>query len=178
MVSPALEPDGVPACLSSEMPAAAAIGVEVESVALASSSVEAGSPAGGLPKAVAVLSTEPESTSAWVSVYVAVHVVVAPGASVVTGQDDRADRRVVDADRVEGDVAGVGHHERVVDRVTRGVARSGVPACLSSAIAGTGRDRRVESVSVAVTSVPVGSVPVAVAVLSTTPASTSAWVSV
>ena len=53
----------------------------------------------------------------------------------------------------------------------------GMPACLSSVRAGdAGMSTDAESVSV--TSVPLGSVPVTVAVLSTTPASTSAWVSV
>ncbi len=53
----------------------------------------------------------------------------------------------------------------------------GVPPCLSNEIAAvpvTG----VDSVSVSVTSVPLGSVPVAVAVLSTVPPFTSAWVTV
>ena len=44
-------------------------------------------PLGSVPVTVAELSTTPASTSAWVSVYVAVHVVDAPGASVVTGQE-------------------------------------------------------------------------------------------
>ena len=44
-------------------------------------------PVGGVPVAVAVLVTTPAFTSAWVTVYVAVHVVVAPGASVVTGHE-------------------------------------------------------------------------------------------
>ncbi len=45
-------------------------------------------PFGSLPTAVAVLLTTPASTSAWVMVCgaVAVQVVAAPGASVVTGQ--------------------------------------------------------------------------------------------
>ena len=45
-------------------------------------------PVGGDPVAVAVLRTDPASTSAWVIVYVAVAVTVCPGASVpaVPGQ--------------------------------------------------------------------------------------------
>ena len=39
-------------------------------------------PSGSMPVAVAVLDTEPASTSACVSVYVAVPVTVSPGASV------------------------------------------------------------------------------------------------
>ena len=43
-------------------------------------------PPGSVPVAVAVLFTVPASTSAWVMVCEPVHVVDAPGASVVTGQ--------------------------------------------------------------------------------------------
>ena len=43
-------------------------------------------PPGSVPVAVAVLTTVPASTSAWVMVCEPVHVVVAPGASVVVGQ--------------------------------------------------------------------------------------------
>ena len=43
-------------------------------------------PAGSVAVAVAVLSTVPASTSAWVTVYVGVQVVEAPGASVAVGQ--------------------------------------------------------------------------------------------
>ncbi|MFF3443381.1 hypothetical protein [Streptosporangium sp. NPDC002721] len=42
-------------------------------------------PVGGVPEATAVFTIEPASTSAWVTVYVPVHVVVACGTSVVTG---------------------------------------------------------------------------------------------
>ncbi len=45
-----------------------------------------GAPVGGVPATSAVLTTDPASTSAWVSVYEAVQVVFSPGASVVTGQ--------------------------------------------------------------------------------------------
>ena len=43
-------------------------------------------PTGGVPEATALLTIDPVSRSAWVDTYVAVQVVVAPGASVVTGQ--------------------------------------------------------------------------------------------
>ena len=43
-------------------------------------------PSGVVPRTVAVLSTEPASTSACVSVYVPAQVVEAPGSSVVVGQ--------------------------------------------------------------------------------------------
>ncbi|MFF3443358.1 hypothetical protein [Streptosporangium sp. NPDC002721] len=45
-----------------------------------------GGPVGGVPDATAVFTTDPASMSACVIVYVLVHVVVACGASVVTGQ--------------------------------------------------------------------------------------------
>ena len=50
-----------------------------------SASVTVG-PAGGVPAAVATLTIEPASMSACVTVYVAVHVVAAAGASTATGQ--------------------------------------------------------------------------------------------
>ncbi|SNS08749.1 hypothetical protein SAMN05216276_1003313 [Streptosporangium subroseum] len=53
-------------------------------VAVDGADVTAG-PAGGVPEATAVFTTEPASTSACVTTYVPVHVVVACGASVVTG---------------------------------------------------------------------------------------------
>ena len=46
-----------------------------------------GPPAGGVPVAVAVSLTWPLSRSACVTVYVAVHVAEAPGASVVVGHE-------------------------------------------------------------------------------------------
>ncbi len=73
-------PDGVPACLSRVISGVAVIGAVTESVAVTAD------PVGGVPEAVAVLTTWPASTSACFSVYVAVHVVEAPGARVVTGQ--------------------------------------------------------------------------------------------
>ncbi|MFF3443368.1 hypothetical protein [Streptosporangium sp. NPDC002721] len=54
-------------------------------VAVDGADVTAG-PVGGVPEAVAVFTITPASTSAWVTVYVLVHVVEACGASVVTGQ--------------------------------------------------------------------------------------------
>src|SRR5664280_1634116 len=80
MVAPAALPDGVPACLSSVIFGADTTGVSTESGAVTAL------PVGDVPDAVAVLATWPESTSTWVSVYVAVQVANAFGASVVTGQ--------------------------------------------------------------------------------------------
>ncbi|MBW8367752.1 MAG: hypothetical protein K0M70_07840, partial [Arenimonas sp.] len=77
---PAVAPLGVPAVLSIVSEGAAAIGVLV---------VSGGDivvpPPGGVPLAVALLFTVPALTSAWVIVCVPVQVVLAPGASVVTG---------------------------------------------------------------------------------------------
>ncbi|MFF3443361.1 hypothetical protein, partial [Streptosporangium sp. NPDC002721] len=53
-------------------------------VAVDGSETTAG-PVGGVPEAVAVFTTVPASMSAWVTVYVPVHVVEVCGASVVTG---------------------------------------------------------------------------------------------
>jgi hypothetical protein len=49
-------------------------------------SAELTAPYGPLADAVALLVTEPESTSAWVTVYVAVHVSLPPMAKVAEGQ--------------------------------------------------------------------------------------------
>ncbi len=87
MVSPAstrplpLVSTGVPAVLTRPMVAAALVATELVSLAVVAA------PVGGVPVAVAVLDTLPESTSAWVITYgAAVHVVEAPGASVLAGQ--------------------------------------------------------------------------------------------
>ena len=62
MVAPADVPDGVAACLSKVIAGVLVSGAEFESVAAT------GAPTGGVPDAVAVLLTTPESTSAWVRV--------------------------------------------------------------------------------------------------------------
>ena len=71
---------GVPACLSNVKAGVRVMGVETEDVACTETLD------GDFPLAVAVLATEPVSTSACVSVYVFVHVVVAPGTRGLTGQ--------------------------------------------------------------------------------------------
>ncbi|MFF3443362.1 hypothetical protein [Streptosporangium sp. NPDC002721] len=53
-------------------------------VAVEGADVIAG-PVGGVPEATAVFTIDPASMSAWVTVYVPVHVVEVCGASVVTG---------------------------------------------------------------------------------------------
>jgi hypothetical protein len=78
--SPGLATDVGLADFTSWIDGRAAAGTRVVSVA-----VTAG-PDGGSPLAVAVLAIAPASTSACVTTYVAVHVVAAFGASVLTGQ--------------------------------------------------------------------------------------------
>ena len=78
---PAVLPDGVPAVLSMVNDGVEAIGVFV-----VSGGEVIAAPVGGVPLAVALLFTVPAFTSAWVIVCVPVQVVLAPGASVVTGQ--------------------------------------------------------------------------------------------
>ncbi len=72
---------GVPADLVSDSVDRVEVGVLVVSGADVT-----GAPVGGVPDAVAELSTAPAFTSACVTVYVAVQVVLPPGCSVVTGQ--------------------------------------------------------------------------------------------
>ena len=81
IVDPATDPVGTPACLSNVIAGDRVIGVTTELVAVIAE------PVGGVPDAVAVLFTVPASTSACVSAYVLVQVVVAAGARVVTGQE-------------------------------------------------------------------------------------------
>ncbi len=84
---PAVLPEGTPAVLSMVRLGVAASGVLVVS----GGDVTAG-PVGGVPVAVALLFTVPALISAWVIVCVPVQVVLAPGASVVTGQMAAASR--------------------------------------------------------------------------------------
>ena len=139
-------------------------------------------PVGGVPEPDAVLMIDPASTSAWVMVRVAVHVVDAPGASVVDGQliEDRP---------------GSGSATPTAVKVTLPVfVRANENVCVSPNDAPVGARSVVnatdfvnDSVLVCtidvevddgeeVTSAPDGGVPVAVAVLVATPAFTSDWV--
>ena len=93
IVEPAVTPDGAPACLSNVMPGEDVI------VEVAVSVEVTGGPDGGTADSVAVLTTCPASTSAWVSVYVAVQVVCSPGASVVVGQNTEPTMRSVTLSR-------------------------------------------------------------------------------
>jgi hypothetical protein len=129
-----------------------------------------------VPVAGAVLFTTPESTSACVSVYDFVHVVDAPGARDATGQVT-GPTFGSETPTVVSVTLPVLVTTNVYAIVEPAVVPDGVPACLSSAIAGD-RVTGVLTELVPVTAAPVGGVPVAVAVLFTTPASTSACVSV
>jgi hypothetical protein len=170
IVDPTVFPDGVPACLSKAIVLVRVIGVVVESVAWGVA------PFGAVPWAVAVLLTCPRFTSAWVSVYVAVHVRDAPGASAPPGQVTvpTFGSVTLTADNVTLPVFVTRNVYPIVDPT---VFPDGVPACLSNVIVLV-RVIGVDVLSVAVTAAPVGGVPDAVAVLSTTPAFTSAWVNV
>ena len=77
--------------------------------------------AGARPSTVAVLSTWPASMSAWVRAWLAVQVTVSPGRAwpAAAGQLTVTDGSLT-ATPVEGDVAGVGEVEVVVDQVARG----------------------------------------------------------
>ena len=81
-------------------------------------STSTGLPRGSLPTAVAVLVTEPASTSAWVTTWAPdVQVVVAPGAERCHGARDRAGRRVVHRDARDRRRADVRDQERPGDPV-------------------------------------------------------------
>ena len=80
MVEPATTPEGAPACFCR---VTAGVGVIAVSMAFVA---ETGSPCGGFAETVAELATCPALTSASVSAYVAVQVVLVRGARSVTGQ--------------------------------------------------------------------------------------------
>jgi hypothetical protein len=169
IVEPAVVPDGVPACLSNVIAGDRVIGVVTVLVPVTAV------PVGGVPDAVAVLFTVPASTSACVSVYDFAHVVDAPGASVVAGQDT-APTFGSETPTLVSVTLPVFATTKVYRIVDPAVMPLGVPAVLATEIAGE-RVIGAFAVLVPVTADPVGGVPVAVAVLFTTPASTSACVS-
>ena len=146
---PAAVPGRGAACLSNVIDGPAAIGVVVVSVAV---DVRAGRRRARRGRGVVDC---PASTSAWVTVYVAVHVVDAPGASVVTGQVTVPTFGSSTLATGQRHVAGVGHHEAVVDRRPGRRSPSGYPRRLSTLIAGPPRSGCPWSRS-SVTSAPVG----------------------
>ena len=170
IVDPAVVPVAIPACFFSVTLGADTIGVVTESDAVTAA------PLGGFAVAFAVLVTWPESTSASVSVYVAVHVVDAPGASWVAGHDTVPTFASDTATPVTVTFP-VFVTRNVYGTVEVAALPDAVPACFFSVIAG---DRVIVLLVelVADTAAPVGGVPDALAVLFTTPASTSACVSV
>ena len=169
-MDPAAEPVGTPACLSNVSPGVRVIGVTTELVAVTAA------PVGGVPLAVAVLFTVPASTSACVSVYDFVHVVVAAGASCDTGQDTVPTFGSLTPTLVNVTLP-VFFTRNEYAIVEPADIPDGAPADFVNVIAGpAGIVVSVESAFVRAD--PVGGVPVAVAVLATCPASTSAWVTV
>ncbi len=182
MVSPAstrplaLTSTGVAAVLSRAIERWSVVGV----VTVSGGEVTSG-PVGGVPVTVAVLTTEPLFASAWVIVYVAVQTRVWPGSSGVAGQvttATSASSTVTPVSVTAPVLVTVNVYGMVSPASTRPSAStsSGVPAALSTV--------RVAMVEVGVLVLsgsdsaagPVGGVPDAVAVLSTDPLLTSAWV--
>ena len=164
-VEPTVFPVGMPACLSRLMLGLATTVVSVESIA------ETAAPTGGVAETVAVLTTWPESRSAWVSVYVFVHVVCAPGASVVMGQDTAPTLGSSTPTEVS-ETLPVFVRTKLYRIVEPAVAPLGAPACLSSVMAGPAAIV-VFVESVPVTVAPAGEVAETVAVFATCPASMS-----
>ena len=163
--------------LLSNSVAVCAIGVVVDDGA----DVTAG-PDGGVPMAVAVLLTDPRLTSVWLIVRVAVHVVVAPGASVVDGQV-MLERPTSGSLMVTAASVTLPVLETVNENVC--VSPNDGPVGAASVVTATVLDRvivLVWEIGVVVdelfdvTPGPVGGVPLAVAVLLIVPAFTSDWV--
>lgn len=141
-----------------------------------------GEPDGGVPLAFAVLLTDPAFTSAWLMIRVAVHVVDAPGVRIVSEQliDDRPGNGSTMAIAVSITLPVlVTKNEKVC------VSPSDGPVGVVSVVSVTDLDS--ESVLIWLIGVavddgfdvvanPFGGLALAVAVLSTDPALTSAWV--
>jgi hypothetical protein len=170
IVEPADMPDGAPADFVSVIAGVRVTGVVVELV------VVTAAPVGGVPDAVAVLFTVPASTSAWVTVYVAVQVVEIPGSSEVTGHETVPTFESLTPTVVSVTLP-VFFTTNVYGRVAPAALALSAPADLTNEIVAV-RVIVVLVESVAVTAAPVGGVPEALAVLFTTPASASACVSV
>jgi hypothetical protein len=137
-------------------------------------------PDGDLPPAVAVLETTPASTSAWViTCGPAVHVVDAPGANDVTGHDTTPAEgsATTTEDTVTVPVFVTLNDQAMVSpRSVPLASRSLTTADFTNdSLGACGTGVSVEDGG-EVTAAPAGVLPPAVAVLDTTPASTSAWV--
>ena len=158
-VEPTVAPVATPACLSKLRLGLGATSVSVESVA------PTGDPVGGVAVAEAVLATWPASMSACVIVYVAVHVVDSPGASVVTGHRTVPTLASVTATPLTVTLpVFVTTNAYVI--VEPALVPLGVPACLSCVTLGCA-GISVSVLSIAVTGTPEGGVAEAVAVLAT-----------
>ena len=145
------------------------IGVVIESVAVAAA------PVGGFAEADAELMTWPRSTSACVSVYVALHVVAAPGARDPVGHVTVPIVASVTATLVSVTLpVFVTRNEYGI--VEPAVLPEAFPADFFSVIFGA-EAIGVVTESESVTAAPLGALAEAVAVLTTFPASTSACVS-
>jgi hypothetical protein len=122
-----------PSVVSVAVLVAAIAGVRVITVVVLSGGDTVVPPPGSEPVAVAVFTTWPASTSAWVSVCVPVQVVVAPGASVVAGQVAGASSRTSSMTRPVIVTLPVLVTTKLYGIVEPAVLPLGVPAILSSA---------------------------------------------
>ena len=166
-------------CLSREICGVPGRGTSAESSSVTSS------PLGGVPVVVAVLSTVPESTSAWVRVYVAVAATDCPGcrvpaspgqaAKVISESPGSGSSRVMPVSVVLPELVTTKPYSTVSP--AEPVEPSARAPVLSRAMLGAPVMGRVLSSS-SVTGGPVGGFPVVPALLYTSPASTSAWVRV
>ncbi len=169
-VEPAVFPVAVPAFLSSVSDGLDVIGSVTVSVP------DTAAPVGGFADTLAVLITCPAFTSARVSVYVAVQVVEAPGASWVAGQVTVPTLASVTATPVSVTLP-VFVTRNEYGTVEPAVLADGEPTVFFSVT--TGADAMgVVTASAAVTAAPAGGFADTLAELTTCPASTSAWVSV
>ena len=168
--APTVAPLGAPACLSRVM-----LGVDGMSVSFEPVAVTAG-PDGGRAEAVAMFGTWPASTSAWLSVYVAVQITTAPGASVVDGQYTEPTFGSLTLSRcsVAAPLLDATNEYWIVEPC---VLPDGASACLSSVRTAVGTNS-VSVESVALTGAPIGGLADTLAVLSMSPRSTSDWVMV
>jgi hypothetical protein len=138
-------------------------------------------PDGDLPPAVAVLETTPASTSAWViTCGPAVHVVLAPGANDVTGHDTTPAEGSATTTEVTVTVPVFVTLNDQAMVSPRSVAPFALTSVTTADLVSPSPGVWDTGVSVLlggeVTAPPDGDLPPAVAVLETTPASTSAWV--
>ncbi len=137
-------------------------------------------PEAGVPLAVPSTRTKPASTSAWVTVYVAVQVVVAPGATAAAGQvtgSAGVPAAVRTAATATPDTATLPRLVTAKPKVTwspAASARAGVALAARSS-AGAALTPTVAE-AVPETGPPPGAEPVTAAVLVMLPASRSAWV--